>query len=86
MQLTVSKWGNSLGLRIPIAIVEALSIRSGDCVTYELKDDALILKKEKTTRALFEEFYGKPIEKLTQKDLGPGAEIDWGEDVGGEAF
>ncbi len=86
MQLTVSKWGNSLGFRIPSTVVDALSIQNGDRVTYELKDNALILKKEKSTREMFEEFYGKPMEKLTQTDLGAGGEIDWGADIGGEVL
>ncbi|MBQ3913252.1 MAG: AbrB/MazE/SpoVT family DNA-binding domain-containing protein [Lachnospiraceae bacterium] len=86
MQLTVSKWGNSLGLRIPAAVADALSIKNGDRITYELKDDALILKKEISTREIFEAFYGKTMEQLTADDIGPGSEYDWGEDIGGEIF
>ena len=86
MQLTISKWGNSLGLRIPATIADMLSLSHGDKVNYQLSDGALVIKKEKSTREMFEEFYGKPISELTEDDLGPGSELDWGNDVGGEVF
>ncbi len=37
-----------------------------------------------STVEMFEKFYGKPFDEITQEDIGPGGEIDWGEDVGGE--
>lgn len=37
-----------------------------------------------STVVMFERFYGKPFDEITPEDLGPGGEIDWGEDVGGE--
>ena len=84
MQLTVAKWGNSLGIRIPAAIAEALSVKSGDKVSYELSGNTMVIKKEPSTAELFEAFYGKPLSMLTEKDLGPGGELDWGNNVGGE--
>lgn len=86
MQIAISKWGNSLGIRIPANVVSALSLKTGDNVEYELLDNKLILRKEKTTKELFEEFYGKKMEDITLKDIGTCEEIDWGEDVGGEIF
>ena len=86
MGLTVSKWGNSLGIRIPAAIVEALSIHSGDVIDYELKGDNVIFSKKKTTAQLFEDFYGKSFSDITASDLGATDEIDFGEDVGNEVF
>ena len=43
-------------------------------------------RKETSTAGLFEEFYGKPFEEITESNIGPGEDIDWGEDVGGEKF
>lgn len=86
MQVAVSKWGNSLGIRIPANVISALSIKSGDSIEYELVDNKMILHKEKSTKEIFEEFYGKPMNEITTEDLGDGGEIDWGEDVGGEIF
>ena len=86
MRVTISKWGNSLGIRIPANIVEAMKLKQGDAITYELQGNQLVLKKEISTRELFEEFYGKPYEKITPADIGEGGELDWGEDLGGEIF
>jgi len=86
MQVTVSKWGNSLGIRIPTNVVDALAIKNGDSISYEVKEDSLILKKDLSTKDMFESFYGKSYDEITSEDLGPGGELDWGEDVGGELF
>ena len=40
----------------------------------------------KTTKQLFEEFYGKPYDEITEQDIGGGAEIDFGEDIGEEVI
>ena len=42
--------------------------------------------EEKTTRELFEEFYNMDFEEITLDDLGPGGELDWGEDQGNESI
>lgn len=86
MELTVSKWGNSLGIRIPAGVASALSIKSGDELEYEVSGNAVILTKHKSTRQLFEEFYGKKMEDLSSTDLGEATEMDYGSDVGNEVF
>lgn len=86
MSVTVSKWGNSLGIRIPFAIAEALAIKSGDSISYEVKNNSVILRKEKNTKQLFEEFYGKSFDSLSVQDLGPSSIVDFGDDIGGEVF
>lgn len=86
MQVAISKWGNSLGIRIPSSVVSALALKNGDIVNCEVKNNQLILKKEKKTREMFKEFYGKPFDKITSEDIGTCEEIDWGEDIGGEIF
>ena len=83
MQATISKWGNSLGLRIPKAMITTLNLREGDKINYDVETDRVVLTKEKTTKQLFEEFYGKPFDQI---DVGNGSEIDWGENIGGEIF
>ncbi len=86
MNVAVSKWGNSIGIRIPMLISESLGLRAGDHVTCEMRDGGVFMKKEQSTAQMFEQFYGKPFEEITQEDLGNAGEIDWGEDVGGEVF
>jgi antitoxin MazE len=36
--LQVSKWGNSLAVRLPAAVVEALGLREGDEITIEVSE------------------------------------------------
>lgn len=86
MQISVSKWGNSLGIRVPINVVNTLSIKSGDMLNYEIKDNQLILSKKISTKEMFEKFYNKPMEEITIDDIGKAEVIDWGEDIGGEIF
>ena len=86
MNVTVSKWGNSLGIRIPSAVIRILAIKDGDTVDYEVRDDSVVLYKNKSTKQLFEEFYGKNFSEITQDDLGPTDLVDFGGDVGGELF
>lgn len=86
MRVAVSKWGNSLGIRIPSAVISSLNIHDGDSISYEVRNNEFVLKKEKSTEEMFEEFYGKAFKDITIEDLGPGSEMDWGEDIGGEVF
>jgi len=86
MTITLSKWGNSLGLRVPALISESLGLQAGDQIAFELKDGGMFMKKKPSTSQMFEAFYGKPFEEITPSDLGPCDEIDWGEDVGGEVL
>lgn len=84
MTVTVSKWGNSSGIRIPTIVLNSLNIKIGDELSFEIENERVIFTKEKTTRQLFEEFYGKPYDTITAEDIGDARELDWGEDVGGE--
>ena len=86
MNVAVSKWGNSLGIRVPVMIAESMGLQAGDQVAFELKDGGMFMKKEQSTSQMFEQFYGKPFSELTQDDLGAVEDIEWGEDVGGEVF
>jgi antitoxin MazE len=36
--MQVSKWGNSLAVRLPVAVVEALGLREGDEIEIEVAD------------------------------------------------
>ncbi len=76
-QVSIKKWGNSMGIRIPKSILEKLHIGVSDTLQLEIKDDAIILKKEfkhKTFEERLEEYDGK----ITV------GEFDWGEPKGRE--
>lgn len=43
MQSQIQKWGNSLGLRIPMQLAKKLNLHPGSSVTLEIENDRLIL-------------------------------------------
>ena len=56
--LTLSKWGNSLSIRIPKNVLDILKLSNNDKVSYQLKDDKIILKPEKNESPLRKMFDG----------------------------
>jgi len=47
MQTHIQKWGNSLGLRIPLPWAKQLNLHQGSAVTLEIDDGKLIIKPPK---------------------------------------
>ena len=67
MYATVQKWGNSQGLRIPKALLEALGIRENDRVELTQVGDTISVQKaistpHKTLEERLTAFYGVPVE------------------------
>lgn len=88
MYATIQKWGNSNGLRIPKALLEALGIRENDRVELIQTNDTITIRKaaaapHKTLEERLTAFYGKPVEEI---DRIQSEEIDWGSAEGGEAW
>jgi len=46
MGVRISKWGNSLGVRLPKAVVEQLKLASGQIVVIEVLDDAIVIRRK----------------------------------------
>ena len=44
-QIHVTKWGNSLGFRIPRGIVESMNIEAGDALELTPSEGGLLVKK-----------------------------------------
>ncbi len=61
--MQVSKWGNSLAIRLPTALVEALALRDGDDIEVIIADERVFqVKKKPGNNALLErlrQFRGK---------------------------
>lgn len=82
MQVRVSRWGNSLAVRLPKALAEDLRLKEGQAVDVEIDDGSVRLtpverRKYPTLAEMVEEM----------KRLGPENEpptVDWGPDVGAE--
>lgn len=81
MQATIQKWGNSQGIRIPKAFLEALGMAENDIVELNRVEDNLVItkvKKEKelTLEEIFKDYKG---EYRTE-------EFDWGSPAGREVW
>lgn len=54
MDLQIAKWGNSLALRIPSAVVQQLGLRDGDTVRAQvMADGALAIRRVGWSRTAF---------------------------------
>lgn len=51
--MQISKWGNSLALRLPVAVVEALKLREGDDIEVRIANDRAFEVKKKPGSAEF---------------------------------
>lgn len=81
MQATIQKWGNSQGIRIPKAFLDALGMSENDIIELDRVNDDIIIKKVKTE------------DNLTLDDIFKGycgkykpEEFDWGTPVGKEVW
>ena len=45
--VALRKWGNSVGLRIPAQILESLDLEENSQVTLEVRENRLIIEKDK---------------------------------------
>ena len=53
----VSKWGNGQGIRLPMAVMNLLSLNVGDELSMEIKDNKIVLsRKERRPMTLAERF------------------------------
>ncbi len=89
MLARVQKWGNSQGIRLPKALLEAIGIRENDRVELVQSEDGITIKKaaaypHKTLEERLTEFYGKPVEELGRISEEP--EYEWGKAEGAEVW
>lgn len=75
----VSLWGNSLGVRLPQAIVQQVGWKEGALVNITLEGDRIILSPARPKYTLDELL--KNVTPQMQHD-----EVDFGESVGGEIW
>lgn len=47
MQSHVTKWGNSLGIRIPKSLAEKIDLKEGTPIDLQLEDDAIIIRRKR---------------------------------------
>jgi antitoxin MazE len=60
MKTTISRWGNSLALRLPRHLLEEARLSEGVCVNIELKDGAIWITPTRKKFNLAELLKGEP--------------------------
>jgi len=84
MVVEFCRWGNSLAVRIPKSVAEALNVREGRYAEIGIENGALVLRpvvkpKRKKIYTLEELLKGMTRENVPE-------EVDWGEPRGNEAW
>jgi antitoxin MazE len=78
VQVQLSKWGNSLGLRLPRALAAQIGAREGQKVSVVADGGRLIIEPAAETWRLEDLLVGMTPEAM-------GEAFDWGDDAGREA-
>jgi antitoxin MazE len=80
MSVTLHKWGNSVGLRVPKPLLEQLGLKEGAQVDLKVEGDRLVIERHRPKRLTLQE-----VLKGFTPDDQPG-EVDWGPPVGKEVW
>lgn len=76
----IQKWGNSLAVRIPIALAEKLEVSAGTPIEISTQNGSFIITPKKEPKYTLRELL---------RGCKPGnfhPEVDWGPDVGREVI
>jgi antitoxin MazE len=79
IELQIGKWGNSLGIRLPKHITEALHLKPKDKVSCAIENGKLVLKPLRSVKKY-------SLKQLLAKVEKPGEEISWGKPEGEEIW
>lgn len=78
--LSLQKWGNGTGVRIPKKVVQAAKLHINQPLSVVLQDDSIVLTPVKDSELTLESM----LRGVTPGQVG--GELDWGEDVGAERY
>lgn len=79
MNITLQRWGNSQGIRIPKVILDAVNWSENEPLVISAENDRLVIEKAQKHKNIVELFAGY------DGDYTP-SEIDWGAQQGGEVW
>ena len=79
MTTRVSRWGNSLGVRLPKSVALEAQLDEGDTVDVSLADGAIVIKPSRPRYSLEE-----LVERINTRNRH--APTDWGQPVGHEVW
>ena len=77
MESQVTKWGNSLGVRIPRPLAERAGITEGTPIVLEIAEDAIVIRRKRYSLEAL-------LAQVTPENLH--GEVDTGHPVGREAW
>ncbi len=83
--LTLSRWGNSLSVRIPKKVSTALGLADRDKLSYKIEDNKIVLTPQKKESPLRKMFDGFDTDAYFKDEHG-NKETDWGQPQGKELF
>ena len=75
----VSKWGNSLGLRLPRSVTREVQLDEGDTVNLSVDNGAIVIRPGRPRYSL-----ERLVRRITQRNRHH--ESDWGGPVGHEVW
>ncbi len=81
MKITIKKWGNSLGIRIPAMYTQEMNLNEGSVVNLSRIDDGIIIIPEKKSRR---EELEKLLSQITPENMHH--EDFFGKEVGKEIW
>ena len=81
MEATLSRWGNSLAVRIPRTVVESQGWREGDILSLADVKDGIVMRKAARVSV-------PPLSKIIGRFQAADEEplVDWGNPVGREEW
>ena len=80
MQALVSRWGNSIGIRIPKEIATRVGLTNGSKVEIEVRDGQVIIGRRRPRYKLADLLVGVTPQQAREA----ASEVDWGADIGRE--
>jgi len=76
----VTKWGNSLGIRIPMPIAKQVNLEEGTAVTFTVIEGSLVIKPEQRKKYTLDDL----LEGMSSDNVHE--EVSMGQPVGNEIW
>ncbi|TDM21602.1 AbrB/MazE/SpoVT family DNA-binding domain-containing protein [Macrococcoides canis] len=80
MQVSLQRWGNSQGIRIPKSIVNEMNLDKNQKFDLTMQDEKIILTKQQQNVSLIRELFEN------YKTENKQSEFDWGKPRGNEVW
>ena len=74
MEKVISKWGNSLALRLPVHVIETMHFEEGTAVDVDVVGNAVVIKPKKKKYTL-KELVSKITKENSHGEIATGAAV-----------